>query len=101
MASRLNLHTKLEELLGTENVYFQPPESIKMQYPAIVYSLSNIQNTFADNTVYSQSYFYEVTVIDYNPDSEIAITLSKLPKVRFNRHFKSDKLNHYVFTIYY
>ena len=56
MDSRPNLQTKLEQILGSRNVYFQPPESIKLNYPAIVYKRSNIQNTFADNEVYKQSY---------------------------------------------
>ena len=101
MDSRPNLQTKLEQILGSRNVYFQPPESIKLNYPAIVYKRSNIQNTFADNEVYKQSYFYEIIVIDRKPDSQITKKLSKLPKIRFDRSFTYDNLNHDVFTIYY
>ena len=101
MDSRPNLQTKLEQILGSRNVYFQPPESIKLNYPAIVYKRSNIQNTFADNEVYKQSYFYEITVIDRKQDSQITKRLSKLPKIRFDRSFTYDNLNHDVFTIYY
>ena len=101
MDSRPNLQTKLEQILGSRNVYFQPPESIKLNYPAIVYKRSNIQNTFADNEVYKQSYFYEITVIDRKQDSQITKKLSKLPKIRFDRSFTYDNLNHDVFTIYY
>jgi len=101
MASRLKLQTELEELLGTRNVYFSPPASVKMQYPAIVYSLSNIDNAHADNSVYKQEYAYEITVIDRNPDSDIVKKVSRLPRCRFNRHYPSDNLNHDVFTIYY
>ena len=101
MDSRPNLQTKLEQILGSKNVYFQPPESIKLNYPAIVYKRSNIQNTFADDNVYKQSYFYEITVIDRKPDSQITRKLSKLPKIRFDRSFTYDNLNHDVFTIYY
>ena len=50
MASRLNLHNELIKMLGTNNVYYQPPESIKMKYPAIVYSKSNIRSTFANDS---------------------------------------------------
>ena len=49
MASRLDLQTFLEELLKSKNVYFQPPESVKMKYPAIVYALDDIENVHADN----------------------------------------------------
>lgn len=101
MASRLKLQTELEKLLGTKNVYYSPPASLKMQYPAIVYSRSDIDNAHANNSVYKQEYAYEITVIDRNPDSEIVKKVSRLPRCRFNRHYPSDNLNHDVFTIYY
>ena len=71
MESRLDLHMKLCELLGSNNVYFQPPESVKMTYPAIVYKRSDIQNIHADNNPYLQFHGYEITVIDRNPYSDI------------------------------
>lgn len=101
MASRLDLQTTLEEILGSRNVYYQPPASIEMLYPAIVYSRNDILNTFADDTVYKQDTAYIVTVIDEDPDSEIVDKVSKLPKCRYNRHYESDNLNHDVFVLYY
>ena len=101
MATRINLQNVLEELLGSRNVYYQPPESLKMSYPAIVYSRKTIDNSYANDSVYKQNYAYELTVIDKNPDSEIVNKVSKLPTCRFDRHFKSDNLNHDVFTLYY
>lgn len=101
MGSRLDLQTKLETLLGSKNVYYQPPASVRINYPAIVYSRSNIENRHADDDVYMQAYFYEVVVIDEDPDSEIIENISKLPGCRFDRHYTSDNLNHDVFTLYY
>lgn len=101
MDNRPNLQTMLENILGSRNVYYQPPESLKLNYPAIVYERSRIQNTFALDNVYKQSHFYTITVIDYDPDSPIVETISKLPKIRWDRHFVSDNLHHCVFTIYY
>lgn len=75
MASRLDLQTFLEELLKSKNVYFQPPESVKMKYPAIVYALDDIENVHADNGVYSSHRHYSVTVIDSDPDSELVGTV--------------------------
>ena len=72
-----------------------------MKYPAIVYTRSNINNDFADNTVYKQTYAYQVTVIDSDPNSEIVKKVAMLPKCRFDRNFKSNNLNHDVFTLYY
>lgn len=101
MANRLDLQAELEELLGSRNVYFQPPASVRINYPAIVYTRSDIDNTFADDSVYMQSHFYEVTVIDEDPDSKIVDSVSKLPTCRFSRHFTSENLNHDTFIIYY
>lgn len=101
MANRLDLQAELEELLGSRNVYFQPPASVRINYPAIVYTRSDIDNTFADDSVYIQSHFYEVTVIDEDPDSKIVDAVSKLPTCQFSRHFTSENLNHDTFIIYY
>lgn len=101
MSSRIELQDELEKLLGSKNVYYQPPESVKMQYPAIVFHRSNIDNNFADDLVYRQSHFYELIVIDKDPDSEIVEAVSKLPTCRYDRHYTAENLNHDVFTIYY
>ena len=101
MSRRLELHEILCDILGSRNVYYQPPESVKMSYPAIVYSRNDIRNKFADDITYMQSHEYEVTVIDKNPDSEIVEKISALPTCRFNRHYASDNLNHDVFTLYF
>ena len=47
MGTRIELQSKLEELLGSRQVYYQPPETVKMEYPAIVYSKSNIRTARA------------------------------------------------------
>lgn len=101
MGTRIELQSLLEEVLGSRNVYFQPPENVSMKYPAIVYSRSRIDNYHADDGVYKQSISYELTVIDSNPDSDIVTKVSRLPMCRHNRHYKSDNLNHDVFTIYF
>ena len=101
MASRLELHEKLVNILGSRYVYFQPPELIKMKYPAIVYERSDIPNKFANNDVYLQAIRYKVTVIDSDPDSEIVERMSKFKTARFEKHYVADGLNHDTFTIYY
>lgn len=101
MGTRLELHEVLCNIIGSRNVYYQPPESIKMNYPAIVYSRNDISNKHGDDIPYMQSVSYQVTVIDKDPDSTIVNDIVKLPYCRFNRHFTSDNLNHDVFTLYY
>lgn len=101
MVSRLSLQTELETLLGNRNVYFQPPESVKMNYPAIRYSLSRIDRLPADNTAYQLFKAYDVTLIHPDPDNTVKDELAAFPMCRFDRHYKADNLNHYVFTLYY
>ena len=100
MASELKLHEIFCGILNNRNVYFQPPASVKMKYPAIVYSRSRIDNRHANNGVYLQSLGYEATVIDYEPDSEYVLKMSQLPNCKWNRHYVSDGLYHDVFTIF-
>lgn len=97
MGQRLELHALLKTL--TPNVYFQPPSGHVMQYPCIRYERSNIRSTHADDLPYKHDNQYTVTVIDANPDSQIPVKVSKLPRCTFDRHFTSDNLNHDVFNI--
>ena len=99
--SRTQLQELLESILGSRNVYFQPPESIRMDYPAIVYSLNRITGNHADNTVYLKNKEYELKVIDWDPESEIVDKVLKLPFCKFDRSYIADGLNHFVCTLYY
>ena len=68
-----------------------------MKYPAIVYALDDIENTFANNGVYLSARKYSVTVIDSDPDSSLVGKVASMPTSRFNRHYTKDNLNHDVF----
>ena len=95
------MQEELEQILGSGNVYYNPPASVKMKYPAIVYSRNNIDTRHADNKVYNHKTGYSVTVIDPDPDSEVVATITNLPLCRFSRHYVADNLNHDNFILYY
>lgn len=101
MRSRIELQEILEELLGSRNVYFQPPENLKLKYPCIVYNKSDEDNRFADDAKYLRTNVYELTIIDKDPDSLIPECISKLPFCSFDRYFVSDNLNHYSYRLYF
>ena len=101
MASRLELQTLLEKLLGSRNVYYQPPESIKMAYPAIRYTKTKIDSKYANDKKYSKMRCYEIIVIDSNPYNKVIDDILELPYSRHDRHYKSDNLNHDVITLYF
>ena len=101
MASRIELQEKLEELLGSSNVYYKPPASVKMEYPAIRYYRKDVDKKSADNTAYTLTNCYEIIVIDRKPDNKVIEKLLALPMCSYDRSYKADNLNHDVLTLYY
>lgn len=101
MANRLDLQSLLEELLGSRNVYYTPPESIKMQYPAIRYSKKKIESVHADDSNYLMRDCYELIVISRTPDHPVIKRLLALPYCSYDRPYVADNLYHDVLTIYY
>lgn len=101
MAQRLELQTVLVNLLGSSNVYFQPPPTVKMKYPCIIYKRDDINTDFADNKPYKNKKRYQVTVVDADPDSEIHERVAALPMCSFDRFYTADNLNHDVFNLFF
>lgn len=98
---RSQLQTLLEDLLESDNVYFQPPATVKMAYPCIVYQRDGSESRFADNDPYKIVKRYQVTVIDRDPDSEIVDKVSKLRLCVHSSFFTVDNLNHDIFILYF
>lgn len=98
---RQELHAELVELLGSDNVYYEPPESFKMKYPCLVYTRENMSLRRADNKIYSSETEYQITYISRTPDDDfIDAMIDHFGDVSHSRHFVSDKLHHDVFYIY-
>ena len=100
MGTRLELQSSLEEILGSRNVYFQPPSNISLKYPCIKYHLTDIFTNDADNIKYFKKRRYILTLIHKDPDNEIVDKLIDFG-CAFDRFYAADNLNHYVFMIYY
>jgi hypothetical protein len=96
---RLELQTLLEGV--APYVYFQPPPNFRMQFPCIIYSRDGTQAQHADNELYRHFKRYQVTVIDRDPDTILADTVESLKYCSFERSFKANDLNHYVFSLYF
>ena len=101
MASRIELHEKLKSLLGSKNVYYQAPESVKMEYPAIRYTKSDIDTKHANDKPYIHKKKYTITVIDGKPDNAVIDKILELPMCSYDRHYTANNLNHDVLTLYY
>lgn len=99
---RLELHEKLCTILGSRNVYFQPPGTLKMNYPCIRYERDRGQHTYADNRTYIYRQAYQITCITKDPDSDLhERIIEEFPETNFNRHYVADNLNHDVLILYY
>jgi hypothetical protein len=101
MGSRLELQKLLEKILGTKDVYFQPPPNIQMNYPCIVYQRDSEVVRHAANQKYNHIQRYKVTIIDKDPDSKIRDKVRDLPLCSFSSFFVAENLNHDVFAIYF
>lgn len=101
MGQRLELQTILTDILGLNNVYFQPPPTINMIYPCIVYSRDFAETDFAGNKPYKHCKRYQVTVIDRDPDSDIPSKIAELPMCIFDRFYTADNLNHDVYKLFF
>lgn len=98
--ARLLLHKELKELLGNDNVYYQPPETLKIQYPCIIYELNRIGKDSADNNPYKIEPSYSVTLIHKDPDNDVVDRLINCPLSSFDKAYSADNLHHYVFTFF-
>lgn len=102
MADRLELHEELCGVLGSRNVYFQTPESVKMKYDAIRYALGGKTIVRANNKAYRSTNQYEGVVITKDPDTTIPDKLiARFEMCSVGRPYVADNLHHYPFTIYY
>lgn len=98
---REQLQAVLEGCAGNDHVYFQPPENVKMEYPAIVYARALSNTQFADNAPYRRMKRYTVTVIDRDPDSPIPDKVADLPMCTHSRSYPANQLHHDVFDVYF
>lgn len=102
MERRLKLHNELGSIEGVVKVYYNPPESIKLEYDCIVYEYDGDNSSYANNTRYISSDRYSVTVISRDPDNTIGKQLmAKFRYCSFSRRFVSDNLYHDVYTLHY
>ena len=99
---RMELQNKLEELLGSRNVYYQPPESINMKYDAIIYSLGVPEERYANNKRYMSMSCYDLIVISVRPDPDIVdLILESFQYTSPGKPYVAANLNHYPIKLYY
>lgn len=98
---RTDLHAILKGILGSDNVYFQPPPTLTLKYPCIVYDRDDVDVQHADNNPYKHQCRYQITAISTTPDNPVVEELLMLPTVEFGRSFSADYLTHDTMRIYF
>lgn len=99
--TRVELQEELEKFLGSKNVYFRPPESVKLKYPCIIYDVRAGDSQFADNKAYIFHRIYDVQIVHKEADTDLIERFAfTFPKCKFDRSFKTDNLNHENFVLY-
>jgi hypothetical protein len=101
MGRRVDLHKILVNTLGSRNVYYDPPESKKLSYPCIVYSLEGHYERNADNQSYTLVKRYGMTYITEDSDDPMVDKLEALKFCSLNRPYTAGDLHHFSYTIFY
>lgn len=99
--TRVELDNLLRTTLGSTNVYFDPPESFKLKYPCIVYSLSAHIERFSDDSLYNRMKRYTLLYITKDADDPMVETLEDLKYCHLSRPYMADGLFHYAYDIYF
>lgn len=82
------------------HVYYQTPESMKLEYPCIIYSRETIKTQKADNRSYTIDVAYSMRYVTKDPDDPVVFQLAELPYCHHGKHYCKDNLHHDSFTIY-
>lgn len=105
---------ELRDLLGTNEVYFQPSMAAGIageepyiftgiEYPCFIIKRTGAYQPKANDKTYLFRSAYEVTYINRDePDPEILRRVGRrFSLCNYQRHFVSDNLHHDVWVIYY
>lgn len=102
MDRRQKLHNLLKTVTGINNVYYQPPESVKIKYPCVIYSKKSKYTKRADNSVWGIVDRYEVTIVTNKADTDYADKiLEHVQRSSYVRRFIANNLYHDTLSIYY
>ena len=96
------LNDILVEILGSENVYYEQQEDVKLKYHCIVYKLATPSTMKANNHLYFYMDCYELTVITEDPYNTIAKQiLEKFTYASSKGRYIGDGLYHDSITLYF
>lgn len=93
----------LARVIGDEDkVHFQPPESVKLTFPCILFKFEGFKEFFANDGRHMLREKYTATHIYREPEADLKEeVLSAFLFASFDRPYIADNLYHDVYTIYY
>ena len=98
------LRDKLYLVHNTENVYYDPPTGITMEFPCFRFELNNYDIRRADNRAYTQKARWAVTYItrDIEEVEDVAKEMLDIFQYcNFDTSYRADNLQHAVFNLYF
>ena len=106
MDRRLKFDEELRDLqieaLGYQHTYFEPTESVRLQYDAVIYKRSTLNVSRADNHSYTARDVFDVTIISRDPETTLpAVFQWHFARCNPGKFFIRDNLYHFPFTIIY
>ena len=97
---RVELNSLFKKIVP--NVYFQPPENIKMKYPCIRYEFSNLDILHADNEKWlSTGVNYKVILITASQNPKAFDDIMSFKYCSFDHVIFSNGLYNYHFNLYF
>lgn len=100
MKTRLELHNTLISTTGINNIYYNPPENIKMNYPCIRYKRVDVTSKKADDIKYIVHDRYELVIISSKNNDDIVNKLLSIKYMEYDRSMIINGLFHDYMTIY-
>lgn len=100
--SRSDLSDILHKIQGNDHIYYQPPESIKIEIPGIIYSKSDIDVIRADNRMYINHDKYTLICLSLTSDNPVVkLLIERLPMCSYDRSYTKNNVYHDVLTVYF
>lgn len=100
MRTRLELHNELLQFVS--KAYYQPPSDIRMQYPCVIYAKLTPHTEQANNRLYKKFNFYQLIVVEPDPDSELADRIvDHFQYASINNRAVVDRLHQTTINLYF
>lgn len=96
---RNTLRTKLLELFPDMSLYFNPTSLIELNYPCIVYRVSDRPKSTANNRTFKVSTEFELTFMSPAPGIDYTANVLEIPEAEYVRGYMSSDIMHEIYRV--